>query len=195
MSARFTVCVYCGSRAGASPAYAEAARAIGREIGRRGWGMVYGGGKVGLMGIAADAAIASGAPVTGVIPRSLMEREVGHHGLSELEVVETMHTRKQRMAERADAFLALPGGIGTLEDLFEVWTWRQLGYHDQPIGLLDAAGYYRPLMDFLRRADAEGFVPAGTLSLVDIDADPTALLDRLAARAASATQRDDYRLV
>lgn len=192
---RFTVCVYCGSRTGALPAYAEAARTVGREIGRRGWGMVYGGGRVGLMGIAADAALAAGAPVAGVIPRTLLQREVGHQGLTELEVVETMHARKQRMAERADAFVALPGGIGTLEELFEVWTWRQLGDHDQPIGLLDVADYYRPLLDFLARADAQDFVSAGTLGLVDVASDPVALLDRLAACAGSATRRDEDRLV
>ena len=195
MDGGFTVCVYCGSRAGDAPAHAAAADMVGRLIGERGWRLVYGGGGVGLMGIVADAALAAGAPVTGVIPRSLLEREVGHRALSDLEVVETMHQRKQRMAERADAFLALPGGIGTLEELFEVWTWRQLGYHDQPIGLLDVAGYYQPLLEFMRRTEREGFVSAQTLALLQIGSEPAELLDRLAAQARSALARDDYRLI
>ncbi len=135
MAPAFTVCIYCGARDGRSPLYREAAQHVGRVIGERGWRMVYGGGKAGLMG-----AVAAGASVVGVIPRSLMEREVGHRGLSEIHVVETMHQRKQMMAERAGAFLTLPGGIGSMEELFEVWSWRQLGYHDQPIGLLDVDG-------------------------------------------------------
>ena len=141
-----SLCVYCGSRPGDLPAYADAARAVGTEIGRRGWQLVYGGGRAGLMGVVADAALAAGAAVVGVIPQSLMVRELGHAGLTELHVVDTMHQRKTMMAERSDAFLALPGGIGTFEELFEVWTWRQLGYHDQPIGLLNVAGYYDPLL-------------------------------------------------
>lgn len=191
----FTLCVYCGSRTGDAPAHAAAARSVGRLIGKRGWRLVYGGGAVGLMGIVADAALAAGAHVTGVIPRSLLEREVGHRALSELEVVETMHQRKQRMAERADAFLALPGGIGTLEELFEVWTWRQLGYHDQPIGLLDVAGYYGTLLDFMRRTESEGFVSPHTLELLQVGSEPAGLLDRLAAQARSARAPDDYRLI
>ena len=137
-----SVCVYCGSRTGASPAFEAAARATGALIGRMGWQLVYGGGRAGLMGAVADAALAHGARVVGVIPESLMHRELGHTGLSELHVVQTMHERKRLMAERSDAFLALPGGIGTLEELFEVWTWRQLGYHDKPVGLLNSDGYY-----------------------------------------------------
>lgn len=191
----FTLCVYCGSRTGDAPVHAAAARSVGQLIGERGWRLVYGGGGVGLMGIVADAALAAGAHVTGVIPRSLLEREVGHRALSELEVVDTMHQRKQRMAERADAFLALPGGIGTLEELFEVWTWRQLGYHDQPIGLLDVAGYYGPLLDFMRRTESEGFVSPHTLALLQVGSEPAELLDRLAAQARSARAPDDYRLI
>jgi uncharacterized protein (TIGR00730 family) len=135
-----SICVYCASRTGASAAYAAAAKAVGSEIGRRGWRLVYGGGRAGLMGVVADAALAAGAQVVGVIPTSLMERELGHTGLTELHVVETMHERKLRMAESSDAFVALPGGIGTFEELFEVWTWRQLGYHDKPLGLLNVDG-------------------------------------------------------
>jgi uncharacterized protein (TIGR00730 family) len=183
-----SICVYCGSRAGARPDYADAARSIGRAIGERGWRLVYGGGGIGLMGIVADAALAAGAPVVGVIPRSLQAREVGHRGLTELHVVDTMHQRKQAMAERADAFLALPGGIGTFEELFEVWTWRHLGYHAHPIGLLDVKGYYEPLMAFLDRTVAEGFVNEAQMSMVTRDADIDALLDRLQV-AAQANQR------
>lgn len=192
MTKRFTLCVYCGSRLGDDPAHAHAARAVGREIAQRGWQLVYGGGNVGLMGIVADAALTGGAPVIGVIPRSLMEREVGHPGLSELHVVETMHQRKQGMAERADAFLALPGGIGTFEELFEVWTWRQLGYHDQPIGLLNVGGYYNALVGFIQQTVDAGFVSDGTRAMLEIGDEPSALLDRLAAQAALSGGRDDY---
>lgn len=192
MTKRFTLCVYCGSRLGDDPAHAHAARAVGREIAQRGWQLVYGGGNVGLMGIVADAALACGAPVIGVIPRSLMEREVGHSGLSELHVVETMHQRKQGMAEQADAFLALPGGIGTFEELFEVWTWRQLGYHDQPIGLLNVGGYYNALVAFMQQTVDAGFVSDGTRAMLEIGDEPSALLDRLAAQAALSGGRDDY---
>lgn len=192
MTKRFTLCVYCGSRLGDDPAHAHAARAVGREIAGRGWQLVYGGGNVGLMGIVADAALAGGAPVIGVIPRSLMEREVGHSGLSELHVVETMHQRKQGMAEQADAFLALPGGIGTFEELFEVWTWRQLGYHDQPIGLLNVGGYYNALVAFMQQTVDAGFVSDGTRAMLEIGDEPSALLDRLAAQAALSGGRDDY---
>lgn len=193
MARPFSVCVYCGSRAGDDPAHAEAARTVGRLIGERGWRLVYGGGHVGLMGIVADAALAHGATVVGVIPRSLQEREVGHRRLSELIVVETMHQRKQAMAERADVFVALPGGIGTLEELFEVWTWRQLGYHDQPIGLLNVAGYYDELIAFMRRSVDDGFVSDATAAIVEVADDPLALLDRLAAQAPAAQGPDDYR--
>ncbi|HSV70227.1 MAG TPA: TIGR00730 family Rossman fold protein [Methylibium sp.] len=189
-----SLCVYCGSRAGRQPDYAEAARAVGRAIGERGWRLVYGGGAVGLMGIVADAALAAGATVVGVIPRSLQAREVGHRGLTELHVVDTMHQRKQAMAERADAFLALPGGVGTLEELFEVWTWRQLGYHDRPIGLLNVAGYYDRLIALMDDTVAEDFVSPGTRALLEVGIDPTELLDRLADRARSATGPDDFRL-
>lgn len=189
-----SICVYCGSRAGARPDYADAARSIGRAIGERGWRLVYGGGGIGLMGIVADAALAAGAPVVGVIPRSLQAREVGHRGLTELHVVDTMHQRKQAMAERADAFLALPGGIGTFEELFEVWTWRQLGYHDQPIGLLNVAGYYDRLVALMDGTVAEDFVSPGTRALLEVGTDPAELLDRLGERARRATGPDDFRL-
>ena len=189
------LCVYCGSRPGTEPAYAEAARQVGAWIGQQGWQLVYGGGRAGLMGIVADAALAAGAPVIGVIPRSLMDREHGHAGLTELHVVDTMHQRKTLMAERADAFLALPGGIGTFEELFEVWTWRQLGYHDKPIGLLNVDGYYDPLLGFIDRSIEHGFMGPAQLGLLQVSADAAELLARLGRQADRATAPDDYRLI
>lgn len=180
-----SVCVYCGSRAGAKPAFERAATAFGTALGRRGWQLVYGGGAVGLMGSVADAALAAGARVVGVIPESLMRREVGHRGLTELHVVQTMHERKRLMADRADAFVALPGGIGTFEELFEVWSWRHLDYHRRPIGLLEVDGYFGPLMAMLRSAVEAGFVTDAQLAMLDLADDPDALLDRLATRAAA----------
>ena len=190
-----SVCIYCGSRDGASPAYTQAARAIGREIGARGWQLIYGGGRSGLMGAVADSAVAAGARTVGVIPRSLMDREVGHRGLTELHVVETMHERKMMMAERSDAFVALPGGIGTFEELFEVWSWRQLGYHDKPIGLLDVGGYYDGLLRFMDVTVAQGFVAAPQRALLEVSDDATTLLDRIATLARLATAPDDYRRI
>ena len=175
----FSVCVYCGSRPGELPAYAEAARHVGSEIGRRGWQLVYGGGRAGLMGEVADAALAAGASAVGVIPESLMGRELGHRGLTELHVVQTMHERKTMMAERSDAFVALPGGIGTFEELFEVWTWRQLGYHVKPLGLLNVAGYYDSLLGFLTHSREQGFMTTAQTDLLHVDTDAPALLQRL----------------
>jgi len=190
-----SICIYCGSRDGAVPAYREAAGAIGQEIGARGWQLVYGGGRAGLMGTVADAALAAGAHVVGVIPRSLMEREVGHLGLTELHVVETMHERKMMMAQRSDAFVALPGGIGTFEELFEMWSWRQLGYHDKPLGLLDVRGYYEGLRRFMDDAVTQGFVTPPQRALLEVSDDPAALLDRIAALARLAAAPDDYRRI
>jgi hypothetical protein len=178
---KITLCIFCGSRHGAKRAYADAAGAIGRGLARRGWNLVYGGGNVGLMGTVADAARSGGAWVTGVIPESLMRREVGHRGLDELHVVPSMHVRKQMMAERADAFVALPGGLGTFEELFEVWTWRQLGYHQRPIALLNTAGYYDPLLAFLQDTVREQFVTESQAQLLLVERDPEALLDRIAS--------------
>ncbi len=192
---RLSVCVYCGSRPGELPAYADAARAVGAEIGRRGWQLVYGGGRAGLMGVVAEAALEAGAPVVGVIPNTLMDRELGHLGLTELHVVETMHQRKTMMAERSDAFIAMPGGIGTFEELFEVWTWRQLGYHDKPVGLLNVAGYYDALLGFLRHGEAQGFMTDAQRALLQVDVDPVALIGRLGALAPLATDPDDYRRI
>jgi hypothetical protein len=191
----FTLCVYCGSRHGEDPAFTAAARAVGREIGERGWRLVYGGGKVGLMGEVADAALAAGAQVIGVIPELLRDKEVGHTGLSDLQIVQTMHQRKQRMAALADAFLALPGGIGTLEELFEVWTWRQIGYHDQPLGLLNIQGYYDALLAFLDQTCQSGFLDTAPRAMLSVGTDLTSLLDDLAAQSSNATQRDDFRRI
>ncbi len=187
-----SICVYCGSRHGARAAYTAAARALGTAIGARGWQLVYGGGKVGLMGEVADATLAAGGRVVGVIPESLQRLEVGHTGLTELHVVPTMHMRKQMMAERADAFIALPGGIGTLEELYEVWTWRQLAYHDKPIGLLNTEGYYDDLLRFMGTTVAEGFLSASQHDSLVVGQNPDALLTQVAGAANFASLDEDY---
>ncbi len=161
-----TVCVFCGSRDGANPAYLAAATALGSAVAGRGWGLVFGGGRVGLMGAVADAALAAGGQVTGVIPDALWRREVGHTGLSELLVVGSMHERKQAMADRADAFIALPGGFGTFEEFFEVLTWAQLGFHAKPCILLDVEGFWDPLAMMVDRATEEGFIPRANRDLM-----------------------------
>jgi uncharacterized protein (TIGR00730 family) len=189
---QFSVCVYCGSRFGTSPAFLSAARALGQAIASRGWRLVYGGGNVGLMGATADAALEARGDVVGVIPERLMNREVGHRGLTELHVVQTMHERKRVMAELADAFVALPGGIGTLEELFEVWTWRHLGYHDQPIGLLNVGGFYDPLLAFMNHTREAGFIDNSQQAMLTVSADAADLLDRLAAEAARAGGLEDF---
>ena len=193
-AASFSVCVYCGSRFGAKPGYAALAQALGTAIGRRGWQLVYGGGRAGLMGIVANAALAAGGRVVGVIPESLMTLEVGHAGLSELHVVKTMHERKQMMAERSDAFVAMPGGIGTFEELFEVWTWRHLGYHQRPVGLLDTEGYWAPMVAFLTHAVAEGFMDDDQMSMLRVDDDADRLLATLLADRGDLTD-DDFRRI
>ncbi|MBA4110191.1 MAG: TIGR00730 family Rossman fold protein [Leptothrix sp. (in: Bacteria)] len=181
--AAFSVCVYCGSRMGNDPAFEAAAREVGRQIGLRGWQLVYGGGSTGLMGAVADAALAHGASVIGVIPHRLVQRELGHPGLTELQVVDTMHERKHRMAMQSDAFLALPGGIGTMEEIFEVWTWRQLGYHQKPLGLLNTAGYYDDLLNFINRSRDGGFLWPDVQELLLLDTQADRLLDQLQADA------------
>lgn len=160
------VCVFCGSRQGNRPAYVEAARQLGLQLAERQIELVYGGGKVGLMGVLADACLAAGGSVVGVIPRALMEWEVGHEGLTRLEIVDSMHTRKARMAEQADGFIALPGGMGTFEELFEILTWAQLGFHAKPVALLDVEGYYGPLVQMLERGVSEGFMKPENRSLL-----------------------------
>jgi hypothetical protein len=176
----FAVCVFCGSANGTDPAFADAARGLGREIARRGWTLVYGGGSVGLMGILADAALGEGGRVVGVIPRFLYEWEVGHDDLTELEIVETLTERKVRMGDLADAFLSLPGGIGTMDELFEALSWAQLGLETKPNGLLNVNGYYDELVAYLDRAVASGLVKPRHRELLRVSSDPAALLDELA---------------
>ncbi|HET9978081.1 MAG TPA: TIGR00730 family Rossman fold protein [Burkholderiaceae bacterium] len=192
MSVPLAIAVYCGSRFGDSPAFERAARAIGAAIGAAGDTLVYGGGRVGLMGAVADAALAAGGRVIGVIPQALMDREVGHPGLSELHVVQTMHERKQRMARHADAFVALPGGIGTLEELYEMWSWQQLGYHDKPVALLNVEGYYDALLAFTRVSFERGFVSKAQFEALLVDTDVARLFARVREAAALATAPDDY---
>ena len=184
----FSLCVYCGSRPGNQPEFAELAREVGTWIGRHGGQLVYGGGHNGLMGLLADATLAAGGRVIGVIPKALVEKEWAHRGCTELHIVENMHERKAMMAERADAFLALPGGIGTLEEFFEVWTWRQLGYHDKPVGLLNMAGFYDSLLAFLKSAVASGFMNEWQMELVRTSSDAEGLLREL-VQAATKTSK------
>jgi uncharacterized protein (TIGR00730 family) len=173
-----SLCVYCGSSFGASPRYAEAARELARVMVERGIALVYGGGNVGLMGTIADEVMRLGGEVTGVIPKALMEREVGHRNLTKLHIVENMHERKALMAELAEGFIAMPGGMGTLEELFEVATWAQLNFHDKPIGVLNVDGYYNAMFDFIAHAVEQGFLKKQHASLLMVEPNPLALLER-----------------
>lgn len=175
------ICVFAGSSQGVRPEYREAARALGRAMGSRGVGVVYGAGGVGLMGVLADAVLESGGEITGVIPERLMDMEVAHQGVTRLRVVRTMHERKALMAELSDGFITLPGGLGTLEETMEMITWRQLGYHDKPVGLLNVGGYYEPLLAFLRSMGEEGFIREENLSLFSVRDAPEALLEWMLA--------------
>jgi uncharacterized protein (TIGR00730 family) len=163
------VCVFCGSNVGQNPAYERAAVSVGTALAKAGLKLVYGGGRVGLMGAVADAAIVAGGHVAGVVPRALVEREIAHAGLAELHVVETMHQRKTMMADLADAFVALPGGAGTLDEFFEQWTWAQLGVHRKPCGLLNVADYFGPLIAMMQRIVAEGFMGERYLDMLVIE--------------------------
>jgi uncharacterized protein (TIGR00730 family) len=176
-----SICVFCGSNGGADPAYLEAAEAVGRGLAERGVRIVYGGARVGMMGALAESARHAGGDIVGVMPRAIFDREIGHTGLDDLRVVGSMHERKALMAELSDAFIALPGGIGTLEELFEVYTWAQLGIHAKPLGLMDVAGYYRPLVAFLDHSVQEGFLRSSTRSLLAVGDDLDDLLAALAA--------------
>ncbi len=176
-----SIAVYCGASHGVSARYADAARAMGAALVERGLALVYGGGNVGLMGVIADEVLRLGGMVYGVIPRALMAREVGHAGLTELFVVEDMHERKAMMARLADAFIAMPGGMGTLEELFEMLTWSQLGIHDKPVGVLNVDGYYDALVGFIGHARGEGFIAERHAALMMVEAQPDALLERLLA--------------
>lgn len=178
-STPFSLCVYCGSRPGEAPAYTEAAQAVGRWLGEQGGQLVYGGGRTGLMGVVAEATRQSGGRVVGIIPQALVDKEVANPLCDELHVVQTMHERKAMMGERADAFVALPGGIGTFEEFFEIWTWRQLGYHDKPVGLLDTGGYYAGLLGFLAHSVREGLMSEWQMGLIQSGDDTIALLQAL----------------
>jgi uncharacterized protein (TIGR00730 family) len=172
------VCVFCGSSPGKGPSYQDAARKVGSVFAERGVELVYGGASVGTMGVLADAVLAAGGTVHGVIPQSLVDREVAHPGLTSLKVVANLHERKAEMSELADAFLALPGGVGTLEELFEVWTWAQLGLHTKPIGLLDVDGFYQPMLRFLENMSAEGFLAGDFREMLIVTTDVVEALDR-----------------
>ncbi|MBI2724957.1 MAG: TIGR00730 family Rossman fold protein [Polaromonas sp.] len=189
----FSLCVYCGSRAGNDPKFSATAEFVGTWIGQHGGQLVYGGGRNGLMGIVADATLAAGGRVIGVIPKALVEKEWAHSGCTELHIVENMHERKRIMAENADAFLALPGGIGTLEEFFEVWTWRQLGYHDKPVGLLNMGGYYDSLLAFLGSSVDTGFMNDALMNLIHVNGQAEPLLRTLvnaAGISSTATRLD-----
>jgi uncharacterized protein (TIGR00730 family) len=175
-----SVAVYCGSNLGLDPAFAAAATSLGRLLAERRLDLVYGGGRVGLMGVVADAVLAGGGDAHGVITAALAEKEIAHSGLTSLRVTETMHERKQAMADAADAFVMLPGGYGTLDEFFEVLTWAQLGIHAKPCAILDVGGYFDPLRSFLDRAVTAGFVRPAHLGMVIIESDPARLLDRIA---------------
>ena len=175
-----SVCVFCGSSEGTRPDYAGAAREMGAEIARRGLTLVYGGGKVGLMGAVADAALAEGGEVVGVMPRALVRKEISHKGLAKLHVVGSMHERKMLMNDLSDGFVALPGGYGTLEEFLEVLSWAQLGIHAKPCALLDTHGFWRPLASLFDHAVTEGFVHPDHRSLVVTESEPRRLLDAMA---------------
>ena len=173
-----SICVFCGSSSGVSARYEEATRATGRALVRAGVRLVYGGGKVGLMGVLADAVLSAGGRVTGVIPRALFEREIAHSGVSDLRIVASMHERKQTMSALADGFIALPGGAGTLEEIFEQWTWSQLGVHAKPCGLLNVNGYFSPLMAMIEHMVGEGFLARSFSAMLVVETDPAVLLTR-----------------
>jgi uncharacterized protein (TIGR00730 family) len=179
MTPNFSLCVYCGSRPGLDPAHIAIARTVGQWIGRHGGQLVYGGGKAGLMGEVAQATQEAGGRVVGIIPKALVEKEWAMHDCTELHIVDTMHDRKRMMAERADAFVALPGGIGTFEELFEVWTWRQLGYHDKPVGILNTGGYYDGLLAFLSNSVEQQFMSDWQMELIQAGKEPAPLLQSL----------------
>lgn len=181
--------VYCGASPGADPAFAEAARATGEEMARRGIGLVYGGGKLGLMGVVADAVLAGGGEVHGVIPQALIDLEVAHRGLTELHVVTSMHERKAKMTELTDAFVALPGGIGTFDELFEAWTWNALGYHAKPFALLNVAGFWDGLIAFLDTATMSGFMSPARRAQLIVAGEIGEAIDTLDAAIAAADRK------
>ena len=184
-----SLCVFCGSSPGADPGYGRAAVATGKEIARRGLTLVYGGAKVGLMGLVADAALDAGGEVIGVLPEALSRKEIAHTGLTRLEVVGSMHERKARMAELSDGFIALPGGAGTLEEVFEIWTWGQLGFHGKPVGFLNIAGYYDGLAQFLDHTVTQAFVKPVHRQMLTFADHPETLIDALAAYEAPVAEK------
>jgi uncharacterized protein (TIGR00730 family) len=175
------VCVFCGSSVGGNPEYEHAAREMGKVLAYRDIGLVYGGGNVGLMGVIADAVLDAGGEVIGVIPHALNEREIAHTGVTDLRVVDSMHERKAMMAQLSDAFIAMPGGVGTFEEFFEVVTWTQLGLHRKPCGLLNVADFYTPLVDFIDRTVIEGFIRPVHRAAIVVDSDPVRLLEKLSS--------------
>lgn len=175
-----TVCVFCGANPGIDPQFLQAARALGNALATTQRTLVYGGAKVGLMGAVADSVLAGGGKVVGVLPQSLVEREVAHHGLTELHIVSGMHERKTMMAGLADAFIMMPGGLGTLEEFFEMWTWAQLGLHRKPIGIFGSQAFFSPLLTYLDHLVSQGFVRAEHRRMVALEEEPNALLERLA---------------
>ncbi len=183
------IAVFIGSTNGHDEGYVDLAHEVGGELARSGLGVVYGGGRSGLMGALADGVLAAGGEIIGVIPQSMVEREWARDDITELYVCESMHERKALMADKADSFLALPGGLGTLEEIFEVWSWRRLGFHDKPVGFLDAAGYWTPLVDALRGIVDAGFLSPAALEDVVVDADLHAVLKGLAERATGSGER------
>lgn len=183
------VCVFCGSSPGARPEYADAASSVGRLLAASGITLVYGGASVGLMGTLADATLQAGGRVIGVIPRSLVDQEIAHGGLTELRVVESMHARKAEMADLSDGFLALPGGLGTLEELFEIWTWGNLGYHQKPCGLLNTSEYYTSLLKFVDDMVVEQFVRETQRGMLIVDRDADTLLRAMAEFRPPETRR------
>ncbi len=184
-----TLCVYCGSRPGTDPAYVEAGKQLGRLLVARDIGLVYGGAGIGVMGAVANAVLAGGGRAIGIIPEALAVKEVAHEGLTEQLVVRSMHERKALMAERSDGFVALPGGWGTFEEIFEVLTWAQLGFHEKPCGLLNVNGYYDHLHAFLEHAIESGFVPSVCRDMLMVESDPELLLDRYAAYRAPTVRK------
>lgn len=191
MTPAFSLCVYCASRAGTDPDFTRVAAEVGHWIGSRGGQLVYGGGNNGLMGAVATAALEAGGRVVGIIPQSMVEREWAKRDCTELHIVDNMHQRKSMMAERADAFLALPGGIGTFEEFFEAWTWKQLGFHAKPVGVLNHAGYYDGMLGFLRHGVEKGFLGDWQMDLVTVGAEVATLLPQLVQAAGGSPQGMD----
>lgn len=189
MSTLYRICVFCGSRPGARADYVSAGASLGAALARRKLGLVYGGASIGVMGALADAVLAGGGRAIGVIPQRLKDKEIAHAGLSELRIVASMHERKAAMEHLADAFIAAPGGFGTLEEVFEIITWLQLGLHHKPVGFLNVAGFYDPVLSFIRHGVEEGFIPKEHAEAIEHDADPDRLIDKLLARSPPAQPR------